>query len=112
MFAAFLPGQGTEIARGGRYDDIGGVFGNARPATGFSADLLNLYQLAGGGAASAPGILAPDDDDPALQRAIGELRAGGERVVVDLSRGRSSAADQHCDRRLVADGDAWRVTGV
>ncbi len=112
VFAAFLPGQGAEIARGGRYDDVGEVFGNARPATGFSADLLNLYQLAGAGAAVAPGILAPDDDDPALQQAIAELRAGGERVVVDLSRGQSSAPDQHCDRRLVAGDGGWRVTGA
>ncbi|MCH8177665.1 MAG: ATP phosphoribosyltransferase regulatory subunit, partial [Proteobacteria bacterium] len=36
VFAAFLPGQGKEIARGGRYDDVGSVFGNSRAATGFS----------------------------------------------------------------------------
>ena len=39
VFAAFVPGRGQEIARGGRYDDIGQVFGRARPATGFSTDL-------------------------------------------------------------------------
>jgi ATP phosphoribosyltransferase regulatory subunit len=48
VFAAFAPGQGREIARGGRYDAAGRVFGRARPATGFSADLAMLLQLARG----------------------------------------------------------------
>ena len=38
VFAAFVPEVGKEIARGGRYDNIGQIFGRARPATGFSAD--------------------------------------------------------------------------
>ena len=42
VFAAFMPGQGRELARGGRYDGIGGVFGRSRPATGFSADFAAL----------------------------------------------------------------------
>ncbi|MDX1604554.1 MAG: ATP phosphoribosyltransferase regulatory subunit, partial [Candidatus Competibacterales bacterium] len=45
VFAVYIPGQGQEIARGGRYDRIGEVFGRARPATGFSADLKKLQQL-------------------------------------------------------------------
>ena len=45
VFAAFVPGLGQAIARGGRYDDIGKVFGRARAATGFSADLKVLNQL-------------------------------------------------------------------
>ena len=42
VFAAYVPGQGGEIARGGRYDMIGQVFGRSRPATGFSLDLNHL----------------------------------------------------------------------
>lgn len=112
VFAAFLPGQGTEIARGGRYDDIGSVFGNARPATGFSADLLNLYQLSGGDDQVHRGILAPDSDEASLAEAIRRLREQGERVVVDLSHGQSSAAEQQCDRQLVQAGGAWVVKEV
>jgi ATP phosphoribosyltransferase regulatory subunit len=52
VFAAFVPGQGREVARGGRYDATGEVFGRARPATGFSADLTMLARL--GGAEEAP----------------------------------------------------------
>ncbi|MDQ5939431.1 MAG: phosphoribosyltransferase regulatory subunit, partial [Pseudomonadota bacterium] len=37
VFAAFVPTIGREIARGGRYDNIGAIFGRNRPATGFSA---------------------------------------------------------------------------
>ena len=112
VFAAFLPGQGREIARGGRYDDVGEVFGNARPATGFSADLLDLYQLRAAQTPPPRGILVPDDDDPALLQLIQRLRADGERVVVDLSRGQSAARDQQCDREAVRDDDAWVIKEV
>lgn len=45
VFAAFVPGHGREIARGGRYDGVGVEFGRALPATGFSADLNELLRL-------------------------------------------------------------------
>lgn len=112
VFTAYLPGQGSEIARGGRYDDVGEVFGNARPATGFSADLLNLYQLCGARGEFEAGILVPDKDDAALAELVQQLRAGGERVVVDLTRGKSSAADQQCDRQAVQLDGAWSIKEV
>jgi ATP phosphoribosyltransferase regulatory subunit len=112
VFAAFLPGQGTEIARGGRYDDVGKVFGNARPATGFSADLLSLYQLGGASGRYRPGILVPDSEDAAVLELITQLRAEGERVVVDLTQGKSAAVDQHCDRVLLPVDGAWLITEV
>ena len=45
VFAAFVPGYGREIARGGRYDGVGREFGRALPATGFSADMNELLRL-------------------------------------------------------------------
>ena len=45
VFAAFVPGHGREIARGGRYDGVGHEFGRPRPATGFSADMNELIRL-------------------------------------------------------------------
>ena len=42
VFAAYAPGYSDAVARGGRYDEIGRVFGRARPATGFSLDLREL----------------------------------------------------------------------
>lgn len=41
VFAAFVPGHGREVARGGRFDGERG----ARPATGFSADVNELLRL-------------------------------------------------------------------
>jgi ATP phosphoribosyltransferase regulatory subunit len=112
VFAAFLPGQGTEIARGGRYDDVGSVFGNARPATGFSADLLNLYQLRGLDCPPRPSILAPDNGDKELNELISNLRSSGQRVVVDLTQGKNGAIDQQCDREIRNINNSWVVLEV
>ena len=48
MFAAYRPGEGRELARGGRYNGVGVNFGADRPATGFSADLNRLVSLGHG----------------------------------------------------------------
>ncbi|GAC1627327.1 MAG: ATP phosphoribosyltransferase regulatory subunit [Nevskia sp.] len=45
VFAAFVPGHGRDVARGGRYDGVGAEFGAARAATGFSADVNELLRL-------------------------------------------------------------------
>jgi len=42
VFSVFLPDSGRVIAKGGRYDNIGAVFGRARPATGFDVELLTI----------------------------------------------------------------------
>ncbi|MFO1399093.1 MAG: ATP phosphoribosyltransferase regulatory subunit [Burkholderiales bacterium] len=106
-FSVFAPGERGEVldcGRGGRYDGVGRAFGRARPATGFSLDLRRLAALAGGTPMRAP-IAAPDDGaDVGLARAIAELRAQGEAVVVALP-GETNAYG----RRLVHDGGRWRV---
>jgi len=112
VFAAFLPGQGREIARGGRYNDVGEVFGNARPATGFSADLLNLYQLCNVASGIPTGILAPDQRDTELAELIEKLRNQGERVVVDLTEAAAGAIEQNCNRHIIRVDGAWIVKGV
>ncbi|BAN68797.1 ATP phosphoribosyltransferase regulatory subunit [endosymbiont of unidentified scaly snail isolate Monju] len=85
VFAAFVPGQGNEVARGGRYDHIGEKFGRARPATGFSADLKTLMLLGDAGAPmEEPAVLAPAVTDPALDARIRELRAAGRVVIREL----------------------------
>lgn len=42
VFAAYSGGRSRAIAQGGRYDEVGRVFGRSRPATGFSLDLREL----------------------------------------------------------------------
>ncbi len=109
VFAAFVPGQGQEIARGGRYDDIGRFFGCSRPATGFSTDLRSILKLSNWQASSLSGIFAPAAEDPALLQKIAELRAQGERVIKELPGQTGNAADFDCDRVLVLDGQSWVV---
>ncbi len=45
VFAAYTGGRSHAIAQGGRYDEVGRVFGRARPATGFSLDLRELAHV-------------------------------------------------------------------
>ena len=111
VFAAFVPGYGREVARGGRYDEIGSVFGRARAATGFSADLKTLIALRSsvGDAAERDVISAPWSDDAALHDAIRELRGHGECVIQRLP-GEAPDAARRLDRRnarwVVVDGSA------
>ena len=41
LYAAYAADGHDALARGGRYDGLGGCFGRARPATGFSFDCAN-----------------------------------------------------------------------
>jgi ATP phosphoribosyltransferase regulatory subunit len=107
VFAAYQPGQGSAIAQGGRYDDIGKVFGRARPATGFSADLRSLIELGVGKVQAAGGIFAPADDDPALAEKVRELRAGGNRVVCELPGQSGGASASNCNQILVSRDGQW-----
>ncbi|MCK4833556.1 MAG: ATP phosphoribosyltransferase regulatory subunit, partial [Gammaproteobacteria bacterium] len=81
VFAAFVPKLGQAIARGGRYDDIGKIFGRARAATGFSTDLKVLNQLSGKQFASVEKIFAPIGTD---QSKVAALRAEGKVVIEQL----------------------------
>lgn len=112
VFAAFVPSWGLEIARGGRYDDIGSVFGRARPAVGFSTDLKGLIALAEPSGATTPandGVLAPWDADPGLRAEVARLRAAGRRVVHELPGQSGGAAELGCSERLVRVGDQWQL---
>lgn len=111
VFAAFVPGYGQEIARGGRYDEIGSIFGRARPATGFSADLKTLITLSPSGlkGEAVAAIFAPACDDEQLWQAIAHLRAQGERVVCELPGQTGGAAQHGCDRVLALRDGSWQV---
>lgn len=106
VFAAYVPGQGQEIARGGRYDHVGEAFGRARPATGFSADLKKLLTLGEFTPSDRTTIYAPPDTDPALDAIVAELRRQGERVLRALP---GTVRPGGCDRQLVRRGTDWIV---
>lgn len=110
VFAAFVPGEGQEVARGGRYDHIGEVFGRARPATGFSADLKTLLRVGNYRAPPSRGrVLAPRVGDAALEVRVDALRADGWAVLRELSGQSGGAAELDCSHRLeFANGD-WQL---
>jgi ATP phosphoribosyltransferase regulatory subunit len=110
VFAAFVPGWGQEIARGGRYDDIGSVFGRARPAVGFSTDLKGLLMRSsrlGDRHRQPDGVFVPWSSDPALQREIATLRAAGTRVVSELPGQESGAREAGCHEMLIREKGRW-----
>lgn len=104
VFAAYIPGYGDAIAQGGRYDETGAVFGRARPATGFSADLKVLARSGTFATASRHTIVVPDEQDPSLWAAVAQLRAEGHRVVVALNQDAVVA-----DQRLVKLDGQWQL---
>jgi ATP phosphoribosyltransferase regulatory subunit len=109
VFAAYAQGYSGPLALGGRYDEIGSVFGRARPATGFSLDLRGLA-TALPAAPEMSAILAPYATDAALEKKIAQLRTSGEIVVVELPGHEAHRAELACDRKLVKQntGD-WEV---
>ncbi len=105
VFAGYAPGHGRALANGGRYDDVGAVFGRARPATGFATDLKALLSARPPAARESGAISRPDLEDPRLEQQVARLRDAGEIVIGDLS----GSPDPRCDRVLVQrDGD-WTV---
>ncbi len=106
VFAAYTPGRGQAIALGGRYDGIGQVFGQARPATGFSTDLRTLAAVGNLPVEAPAAIFAPAD---ASDEVIAELRKRGERVIRELPGQAGEPAELGCDRRLVERNGKWEV---
>lgn len=111
VFAAFVPTVGREIARGGRYDNIGSVFGRARPATGFSADLKVLATLGkkNGIKPTRPLIFAPCLEDADLNEKIRSLRAAKQAVVQQLPNQTGTAEDLGCTSALEFVNHQWVV---
>lgn len=87
VFAVYLEGRGSAVAKGGRYDNIGAVFGRDRPATGFAVDLKALIDDAVTQQSEELPVIAPPSNEPALREAIAALRAVGRVVVVDVPPG-------------------------
>lgn len=111
VFAAFVPSIGREIARGGRYDNIGAVFGRSRPATGFSADLKLLASLNKKTCTKPQRVLifAPYVDDATLNEKIRALRAERQAVVQQLPEQTGTAQDMGCTAILEFINQQWVV---
>lgn len=111
MFSLYAPGASDAVARGGRYDEVGQVFGRKRPAVGFSLDIKSLVAVAAKRALRAA-IRAPWSEAAELRSAIASLRRQGETVVCVLPGHESEIDEFHCDRELVQAAGQWVVQAI
>jgi ATP phosphoribosyltransferase regulatory subunit len=110
-FAVYAVGSTDALLRGGRYDEVGAVFGRNRPAVGFSLDLRQL-------SAAMPvpplraAIRAPWSENAGLRAAIRALRADNETVVCALPGHGHETQEFACDRELVAVDNQWSLRAI
>lgn len=110
-FAVYAEGCSDALVRGGRYDEVGAVFGRNRPAVGFSMDLKELVVLTPV-RPMKPAIRAPWSEDAELRSTIRQLRAQGESVVCMLPGHEHEGQEFDCDRELVAVNGKWSVRAL
>ena len=115
-FGIYTPGASDALVRGGRYDEVGAVFGRNRPAVGFSLDVRELVGVVAKrplkAAIRAPWLDAGPDASE-LRAAIAGLRKQGETVVCVLPGHESQVDEFHCDRELARDAAGrWTVRAL
>jgi ATP phosphoribosyltransferase regulatory subunit len=85
VFAAYVNGSRSVVAKGGRYDHIGQVFGReARGATGFSIDVRSLTEKVRLPEESRKSVWVPEvpsGEEDSLWQRIKQLRTEGYVVV-------------------------------
>ena len=110
-FAVYAADSSDAIVRGGRYDEVGAVFGRNRPAAGFSVDLKQLVLLTPP-RTMRPAIRAPWGEDASLRAAIRRLREQGESVVCILPGHEHEGEEFACDRELATVNGQWLVRAL
>lgn len=113
-FAVYAKGHADAVVRGGRYDEVGAVFGRRRPAVGFSLDLKILADLLSGqgGQSARSAVRAPWGEDPALREAVRALRGQGHTVVCVLPGHEHDVQEFDCDRELALVDGRWSVRAL
>lgn len=109
VFSAYQADRGRALARGGRYDGIGAMFGRWRAATGFDVSLKLLVDHR---ARAEPAIWAPWVDGDVLRRAgmleaLKRLRAASEIVLAAVTE--TERPPPRCDRILTEVDGVWSV---
>ena len=110
-FAIYAEGASDSLVRGGRYDQVGAVFGRNRPAVGLSMDLKQVVTLARR-REMPPVVRAPWGEDAALRAAVRRLREQGEAVVCVLPGHEHEAEEYASDRELALVSGQWVVRAL
>ena len=110
-FTIYAEGAQDALVRGGRYDEVGAVFGRNRPAVGFSLDVKAIVAACGPQSLRAA-IRAPWNESAALRRAIAAQRALGETVVCMLPGHDNEVDEFACDRQLSLVDGQWVVQSI
>lgn len=110
-FAIYAQGAPDALARGGRYDEVGAVFGRNRPAVGFSLDIKELVSAVAPRSLKAA-IRAPWSESASLQAAITRLRQLGETVVCVLPGHESEVDEFDYDRELIDAAGQWVLQAI
>ena len=106
VFASYSGGTLQPIAKGGRYDNIGSVFGLALPATGFSLDLRSaLDLLVDVELNSKETVYVPQIANVDLNNAISNLKSQGYRVIKSYDMNDVEVGA----KKLVEDSGKWVV---
>lgn len=108
-FALYAEGAGGALASGGRYDGLVARYGRPARAAGFALDVdraAELLKLRGVPAPRQSGGVLVAGEPVAAARAAAELRARGERAILDLDEPATSDADL---QRRAAARDLGRV---
>jgi ATP phosphoribosyltransferase regulatory subunit len=108
VFAGYIEGERQCIAKGGRYDDVGEVFGRARSATGFDMDAKALLGVVDFNQKEGKRVLAKPANNSAREKSrwkkAAELRKEGYIVLESLAEGQS------CDLELTNKDGEWRLS--
>ena len=107
-FFIYAPAVSDALVRGGRYDEVGAVFGRNRPAVGFSLDIKALVNAAGARPLHAA-IRAPWGEASDLRQAVAALRSQGQTVVCILPGHENEVDEFQCDRELMQVAGQWVV---
>ncbi len=110
-FSIYTPGASDALARGGRYDEVGAVFGRNRPAVGFSLDVKALVGVVGPRALHSA-IRAPWGEADDLRAAVAAMRARGHTVVCVLPGHESEVDEFQCDREMLQVAGQWVVKAI
>jgi ATP phosphoribosyltransferase regulatory subunit len=109
VFAAYVGNSGRTIAKGGRYDHIGEVFGRRRGATGFDVNLKSLASQTTAFVDSRKVVLTTVSEDVTEKERWDKIQSLREEGFIVVESGESS--DNH-DFELIYMSGEWRLQEI